>query len=265
MPFWFIMYVIMIILMLRQATADLFCLGVNLLENKDMDYFDLISDLQEDAQSASDAVPAPEQEISMHKKNKEEKIPCQKSLLMYLHDLVILLAVVVVVFLLLFRVVVVSGTSMNSTLLDGDYLLLAGRIFYSEPKQGDIIVASKESFENGAPIVKRVIATEGQWVDIDFHAGIVYVGDRRDDLQPLEEPYVFTPTNVPEGVKFPLEVQENCIFVMGDNRNDSKDSRNPEIGQVDCREVLGKVIFLFFPGNNKGEYSRDFTRIGVVS
>ena len=198
-------------------------------------------------------------------RKKEVKLPWQKSLLLYLHDLVGLLAVVVVIFLLLFRIVVVSGTSMNKTLLDGDYLLLAGRLFYGEPQRGDIIVASKESFDSGAPIVKRVIATEGQWVDIDFVRGVVFVGDSRDDMQPLDEPYVLTPTNVPEGVAFPLEVQKDCVFVMGDNRNDSKDSRNPEIGQIDCGEILGKVIFLFFPGNNKGEFMRDFTRIGVVS
>ena len=198
-------------------------------------------------------------------KKKEVNIPWQKSLLLYLHDLVVLLSVVVIVFLLMFRVVVVSGTSMNTTLLDGDYLLLAGRIFYSEPKRGDIIVASKDSFDNGAPIVKRVIATEGQWVNIDFAAGIVYVGDTKENMKALDEPYVLTPTNVPEGVSFPLQVQESCIFVMGDNRNDSKDSRNPEIGQINRKEVLGKVIFLFFPGNNYGKYERDFTRIGVIS
>ena len=235
------------------------------MENKDIESFDSLFEFGEEYQEASDAALFPEQEMPKDQKNKEEKLPWQKSLLLYLHDLVILLAVVVIVFLLLFRVVVVSGTSMNNTLLNGDYLLLAGRIFYSEPKQGDVIVASKETFENGAPIVKRVIATEGQWVDIDFNAGIVYVGDQPGALHPLEEPYTLTPTNIPEGVKFPLEVQKNCVFVMGDNRNDSKDSRNPEIGQINCREILGKVIFLFFPGNNNGEFIRDFKRIGVVS
>ena len=180
----------------------------------------------------------------------------------WIESVVLALVTCVLIFIFGVRVVGVEGTSMINTLENGDRILISN-LFY-EPEAGDIVVLRKLSFSKD-PIVKRVIATEGQWVDIDFHAGIVYVGDRRDDLQPLEEPYVFTPTNVPEGVKFPLEVQENCIFVMGDNRNDSKDSRNPEIGQVDCREVLGKVIFLFFPGNNKGEYSRDFTRIGVVS
>ena len=246
-------------------TAVPFLFGVNLLDNNDFDFLESIPEFTAETEENTGASSAAELKTLSDGKKKEERTPWQKSLLMYLHDLVILLSVVVIVFLLLFRVVVVSGTSMNTTLLDGDYLLLAGRIFYSEPKQGDVIVASKQSFDNGAPIVKRVVATEGQWVDIDFNKGIVYVGDSRDHLIPLDEPYVLTPTNVQEGITFPLQVQDNCVFVMGDNRNDSKDSRNPEIGQIKHQEVLGKVIFLFFPGNNGGKFERDFARIGVVS
>ncbi len=181
------------------------------------------------------------------------------TLLTYVHDIAYLLAGLVLVFLLLFRVVIVSGTSMNNTLLDGDYLLVLSNTFYQDPEYGDVIVASKKSFDDGAPIVKRVIATEGQKVDIDFEAGIVYV----DDV-PLEESYTLTLTNTQEGIKFPLVVEEGCLFVMGDNRNGSKDSRHPEIGLIDEREVLGKVFFLFFPGTNHNEYERDFGRIGVV-
>ena len=200
-----------------------------------------------------------------------EKVSWQVSVLLYLHDLIYLLAVIVVIFVLLFRVVVVSGTSMNDTLKDGDYLLLIGNMFYRNPQHGDIIVASKDSFDNGSPIVKRVIATQGQWVDIDFDAGIVYVGDTADDLRALDEPYTKTLTTLKEGVVFPLQVSEGCIFVMGDNRDGSKDSRNPEIGLIDEREVLGKVLFLFLPGTNgRNGYGqprepRDFTRIGAVS
>ena len=181
----------------------------------------------------------------------------------YLHDLVFLIAGVMLVFSLLFRVVVVSGPSMNNTLIDGDWLLLLGNVLYGEPEAGDIIVASKQTYDNGTPIIKRVIATEGQTVDIDFRAGIVYV-----DGEALSEPYTLTPTNVDEGMTFPLVVDSGCIFVMGDNRNLSKDSRSLEIGLVDCREVLGKAIFLFFPGDpdgNTGPQSRNLNRIGGVS
>lgn len=197
---------------------------------------------------------------------KKERSGWQVSVLTYLHDLVYLLAGLILAFLLLFRVVVVSGTSMNNTLLNGDYLLVLSNIFYHEPKYGDIIVASKESFDNGAPIVKRVIATEGQVVDIDFELGIVYVGDSLETLKPLEEPYTMTATNVEEGVSFPLTVDEGCLFVMGDNRNGSKDSRDEEIGLVDKREVIGKVFFLFLPGSNTHSDPRpvDWSRFGWI-
>lgn len=214
-----------------------------------------------------DTQPEVTEEVPAQEKKppKEQKSGWQSAVLMYLHDLVYLLAALILVFLLLFRVVVVSGTSMNSTLLDGDYLLLLSSTFYQDPQYGDIIVASKQSFDNGAPIVKRVIATEGQWVDIDFERGIVYVGNSQDTMVPLDEPYTLTPTTVKEGTVFPLQVDEGCLFVMGDNRDGSKDSRHPEIGLVDKREVLGKVFFLFVPGTNYGQQKQDFGRIGVVS
>ena len=206
----------------------------------------------------------PDENTAAPTEKPTEKPDWRKSVLVYLHDLTYLLAGLILTFLLLFRIVIVDGTSMNNTLLDGDYLLLLSNTFYSEPQYGDVVVASKQSFDNGAPIVKRVIATEGQWVDIDFDAGIVYVGDTKDTMVALDEPYTKTPTNYKEGMVFPLQVSEGCLFVMGDNRNGSKDSRHPEIGLVDKREVLGKVIFLFVPGTNKGEYEQDFGRIGVV-
>ena len=135
---------------------------------------------------------------------------------------------------------------MYNTLIDGDYLLLISNLFYHEPAYGDIIVASKESFDDGKPIIKRVIATEGQTVDIDFEQGIVYV-----DGMALQENYTYTPTNVDEGMIFPLTVDENCVFAMGDNRNRSRDSRSPDIGQIDKREILGRAIFLIIPGKKR--------------
>ena len=193
--------------------------------------------------------------------NKSQKLPAGREITLYLHDIVYLLCIMIVVLLLVFRVVVVSGTSMNMTFLDGDYLLLLSNTLYHNPRQGDVIVVSKESFDDGAAFVKRVIATEGQTVDIDFTAGIVYV-----DGVALDEPYTNTPTNVNGGMIFPLVVEEGCVFAMGDNRNISKDSRYPEIGLVDCREILGKAIFLVIPGtnDNRNPQPRDFTRIGVI-
>ena len=177
----------------------------------------------------------------------------------YLRDLAFLLTGILLIFMLLFRMVIVSGPSMKNTLVDGDCLLLLSNVLYREPKQGDIIVASKSTYDNGDPIIKRVIATEGQTVNIDFVLGIVYV-----DGVALDEPYTLTPTNLPEGVQFPLVVAEGCVFVMGDNRNESKDSRSYEIGLIDCREILGKVFFLCFPGNDGGRIERQYDRIGVI-
>ena len=237
-------------------------------ENKDIladeEITPALDEQDDSAVSETEAeLPIPKMDITDRLAAAEDATPKQKnsfrkSILTYLHDLVYLLTVVLILFLLCFRVVVVSGPSMKDTLQNGDYLLLLGNIFFSEYEQGDIIVAAKDSFRNGEPIVKRVIATEGQTVDINFLTGVVYV-----DGIPLQEPYTRTPTNLYEGIDFPLVVEENHIFVMGDNRNDSKDSRSPEIGLIDLREVLGKAIFLIFPGYDEYE-QRQFDRIGVI-
>ena len=192
-------------------------------------------------------------------KKKEEEPGFRKSTAMYLHDLCWMLSVVLVLFLVFFRIIVVSGPSMKRTLLDGDYLLLYSNLFYHQPQRGDVVVVSKQSYDNGKPIVKRVIATEGQIVDMDFDNGIVYV-----DGLPLEEDYINTPTNLDEGQIFPQIVEDGCVFVMGDNRNHSKDSRSTEIGQVDKREILGRVALLLLPGTDGGGKARDYSRIGMV-
>ncbi len=187
-----------------------------------------------------------------------------KTLLLYLHDVVYLLAIFLVVLLIVFRVVVVSGPSMKDTLLDGDNLLVLSSTFYNNPKCGDVVIITKKSFENGDPIIKRVIATENHWVNIDFETGTVYVGKDLEHMEPLDESYTRAPTTLREGVKFPLYVPEGMLFVMGDNRNESKDSRSPEIGLVDEREIIGKAFFLVFPGTDGGKQERDFGRIGGI-
>lgn len=191
--------------------------------------------------------------------SEEKETSWQQTVLLYLHDLVYMMAGIVIVFLLVFRMVIVSGSSMYSTLWDGDWLIVLSNVFYQEPEYGDIIVACKDSFNDGEAIIKRVIATEGQTVDIDFDAGIVYV-----DGVALEEDYTYTPTNIREGTEFPLVVEEGCVFAMGDNRNESLDGRDPRIGQVDKREILGKAVFLLYPGMGEDYAERDFDRIGAL-
>ena len=229
----------------------------------DLDEIKHLIDMDEAANSAENEEPeepAAQEAVPADPDSKNHEPEKQKNIVLYLHDLVYLMAGIVLVFLLCFRIVIVSGDSMYSTLVDGDYLLLLSNVFYHDPQYGDIIVASKSAYEDGTPIIKRIIATEGQEVDIDFEKGIVYV-----DGQALQEDYTYTLTTMDEGVSFPLTVEEGCVFVLGDNRGRSKDSRNPEIGLIDTREIVGKAIMLIFPGTDKGGSAPQYDRIGVIS
>lgn len=153
-----------------------------------------------------------------------------------------IIAAVIVIFLLftfLFRPVSVSGRSMLPTLKNGDWLIV-NHINY-EPEYGDIVVVTKAR-EYDEPIIKRVIGLPGDIIDIDFTSGIVYRNGEK-----LEENYLNTPTNLSYDMKFPLTVPEKKVFVMGDNRNDSLDSRSSTIGFVDKRYILGKATARVFP------------------
>lgn len=165
---------------------------------------------------------------------------------------------VVVVFTFFFRMTGVDGHSMVPTLQDGDRLIVMNSVLSNDYKQGDIVIIRKESFLKD-PIVKRVIACEGQEVDIDFDMGAVYV----DGIE-LEEDYINELTFREEGTEFPLVVPEGEIFVMGDNRNHSNDSRDINLGTVDTRLVVGKTLFLVYPGPDEDTNQRDYKRIGGV-
>ncbi|MBQ2995688.1 MAG: signal peptidase I [Oscillibacter sp.] len=167
--------------------------------------------------------------------------------------------VVTLVFLFALRIISVDGGSMRNTLQHGDQLLVVNRSLCGELQQGDIVILSKKSFEDGATIVKRVIAVGGQSVDIDFDKGIVYV-----DGEALEEPYIREPTYTEEGLSFPVTLAEDEVFVMGDNRNRSSDSRHPDIGCVDVRHIMGKAVAIVLPGETKETETRQWSRIGLL-
>ncbi|MDL2324437.1 signal peptidase I [Ruminococcaceae bacterium OttesenSCG-928-A16] len=158
--------------------------------------------------------------------------------------IVFALTIVLIILLFLVRTVRVDGTSMVPTLENGDQLI-ARSILY-EPQRGDVVVIDGY-IEFGAPLVKRVIGTEGDVVDIDFEQGQVFVNG-----QLLTEPYISAPTTRSFDVTFPVTVPEGHLFLMGDNRPNSKDSRDSDIGMIDKRDVLGKVVFRLVPFNKFG-------------
>ena len=158
----------------------------------------------------------------------------------WIHCLSIALIICVVIFAFFVRLIDVRGTSMNPTLNNGDKMLVSG-LFYS-PKAGDVVVFKKDEYDPERALVKRVIATEGQVINIDFDNGIVYV-----DGEAIQEDYIMELTTNKIDFIGPQTVPEGCVFVMGDNCNASTDSRKKEIGMVDSRLILGKAYFVIYP------------------
>lgn len=190
---------------------------------------------------------------------QERKTVRGRDLYEWIQSLVGSVLVVVAIFTFGIRMLGVDGHSMLNTLQHGDRLMVVNPIFYHDYKYGDIVILRKTGVFDNEPIVKRVIATGGQTVDIDFSEGVVYV-----DGEALEEDYIREPTYTAEGTEFPLTVPEGSVFVMGDNRNGSSDSRDYRLGTVDTRYVIGKAAFLLFPGLDYDTEKRNFSRIGVI-
>ena len=189
---------------------------------------------------------------------EKEKKDSGRELYEWVQALICSVLAVVLLFTFVIRLIGVDGHSMVPTLQDGDRLLVLNSMLDDDYRYGDIVVLRKDTFLKD-PIVKRVIATEGQTVDIDFSAGSVYV-----DGALLKENYINELTFLEEGTEFPLTVPENSIFVMGDNRNHSSDSRDSRLGTVDNRYVIGKAVFLAFPGFDQYSGERSFGRIGAI-
>lgn len=172
-----------------------------------------------------------------HKKTEKEELIeiAWKSVFNWLTVIVVMLAVLTFVWSMFFRVVEVDGNSMLPTLQDGDKLVVY--TFNYTPEHGDIIVAN---MDDDTVLVKRVIATENQNVNVDYNNSSVYV-----DSLLIEESYIldvdFNPHE--DEIEYPHSVPAEHLFLMGDNRNSSKDSRSSAIGDIDADSVLGKVVF----------------------
>lgn len=189
---------------------------------------------------------------------KEEKNSVAREIFDIFEILVVAACVVLTLYSFVSRLCVVSGGSMDQTLANGQ-MLVVSNINYT-PKQGDIIVFHQTSGDQpglNEPVVKRVIATEGQRVDIDFDTWTVTVADRDGSVRVLDESeYLYLKegyTVLTSDWEYPIEIPEGYLFVMGDNRNHSTDSRSRWIGLVDERRVIGKAIFRVTPFDKLGK------------
>jgi len=186
-----------------------------------------------------------------------ERIPGRETY-EWARSLVSAVLIITLVFTFAVSMMGVSGPSMIPTLQNGDRLIVIKSWFCKDFEYGDIVIARKDSFDE-KPIVKRVIAVAGQTVDIDFDLGRVYV-----DGEALDEDYINDLTYLEEGTEFPLTVPEGSVFLLGDNRNRSNDSRDSRLGTVDERYLIGKAVWLVFPGPDSITNQREFSRIGSL-
>lgn len=185
------------------------------------------------------------------KTNETEKPDKKKQFHLNIYDFVsIIMAafiIITIIFTFVFRLVGVKGQSMESTLFENDWLITMEQ---KEYVYGDIVVITEPNYFN-EPLIKRVIATGGQIVDIDYASSTVYV-----DGVALEEPYInesFILQNS-DDITFPYTVPQGHLFCMGDNRNHSTDSRSTLIGAVDERYILGRAMLRVLPFGNSDIY-----------
>ncbi|HHZ05747.1 MAG TPA: signal peptidase I [Clostridiales bacterium] len=169
----------------------------------------------------------------------QEEISMTESCFEWLHALIVAIIVVVLLLTFVFRLVDVDGKSMMNTLHDNDKVIVTN--FLYEPVDGDIVVISHGQ-EYEKPIIKRVIATAGQTLQIDFNKGQVIV-----DGVVLDEPYINDLTTLEGDLEIPSVIPEGYAFVMGDNRLHSLDSRFHQVGLIDEKNIIGKAELVIFP------------------
>ncbi len=191
-----------------------------------------------------------EGEISKQPEELSSEKKFRRSVFEWTETIVMAIVLVALMFTFVIRVITVDGGSMKPTYHDGDRVLVSG--FAGDIQKGDVVIIVNTLKE---PIIKRVIATEGQIVDFDAALGEVTV----DGVPVMGDEFGISNgiTTLPEYaniLEFPQTVPENCVFVLGDNRGNSTDSRFADVGMVDHRNILGKVVFNLYP----------FSQIGTV-
>ena len=184
------------------------------------------------------------------KSSKKGKKNFFKEFADYIEMFALAVCFVVLTFTFFFRVCTVDGASMNNTLSHGEKIIISD-MFYT-PERNDIIVFYENDTLN-RPVVKRVIATEGEKVKIEYFEDtmIVTVTSAEGEKTVLKENFVLYKYQKYYETEY-YTVPENHVFVMGDNRNDSRDSRDPSIGFVDERTILGKAVFRVAPLSDAG-------------
>lgn len=189
---------------------------------------------------------------------KQEETSFVKEVFEMVEMLVIAACIVLSMYSFVFRLCRVSGPSMDQSLADGQ-MLIVSNINYT-PERGDIVIfhqTSGNAYGYNEPIVKRVIAKAGETIDIDFRTWTVTITDKDGNTQVLDESeYRYLDVGhatLGSDYDFPIEVPEGYLFVMGDNRNHSADSRSSLIGLVDERRVVGKAILRLTPLDKFGK------------
>ena len=189
---------------------------------------------------------------------KKESSSLEEVLYCWAQSLIIAVVTVVLLFTFGVRMIGVSGPSMQDTLYTGDQLLVLNAAF-CDFKAGDVVVINDYNAELNETLVKRIVAVGGQTIDIDFAKGVVYV-----DGTPLDEAYIKEPTHTEEGLEFPITLAEDEVFVMGDNRNHSTDSRSTMLGPVKEGYLQGKALLLIVPGETPDLEKREWSRLGPL-
>lgn len=202
---------------------------------------------QQPEQEKPFVIPAPDsqEDAPEQPEDKEEELTLKQEIFEWVKAIVVSFAVVFLIFGVLIRLVTVDGRSMEPTLHNNDRLVISN-LFYT-PKQGDIVVISEEA-GIGRAIIKRVIATGGQTLDIGEDGTVLVNG------LPLDEPYIKEKIAADNHGQhdYPVTVPKDCVFVMGDNRNDSTDSRFEVLSFVDEKYIMGRVLLRLYPLNKIG-------------